>query len=52
MKLIMNKMKLKDEKKKLEEKIYNIKQIIIHMIFINMKQSDLLVIVFIMVQLV
>ena len=38
MKKIMKYMKLKNEKRKLNEKISNIKQKIAHMIFSNIKQ--------------
>ena len=45
-------MKLENGKKKLNETTYNIKQINICMIFNNLKQLDLLVIVFILEKLV
>ena len=43
---------LKNEKVKLNEKIYNMKQKVIFMIFSNMTQLDLLLIIFILAKLV
>ena len=43
---------LKNEKVKLNEKIYNMKQKVIFMIFSNMIQLDLLLIIFILAKLV
>ena len=45
-------MMLKNEKVKLNEKIYNMKQKVIIMIFSNMIQLDLLLIIFILAKLV
>ena len=45
-------MMLKNEKVKLNEKIYNMKQKVIFMIFSNMIQLDLLLIIFILAKLV
>ena len=45
-------MMLKNEKVKLNEKIYNMKQKVIFMIFSNMTQLDLLLIIFILAKLV